>query len=697
MVEFGTGYYHPMDRDYGGSSTADNSTSDAGVGIKDIGMSLPLGIAAPNVQGVAARIRTGARKFELAFPGTGRAQRGAHTPGIYGKLQRQALEELGRANNVDFTTHAAYGVMGLAGMDQQGNFSKASKKFSIDEIKRAIEFASDVARGGNVVVHTGEFQRPLSEADWNEKGPFAGKFHSFKEEPELAAFRVVDDRTGAVISEARKNKKVGRPVWNVAKQGEEYINFDGNKRKVREGERIYLNYEGEQIKVGDRVPQFDKQTGVFKTQLIGWDGFVNEAEEMTERARSFWRKHKGKSEKEWKDTLWYRFRDAKSENEVKIRPEEAYIVGTLETQAAHARGWAYTYGSGFEEDIEKIKKLKKAKEFYKKLEDATSEEEKWQLKRQIPVDAYGLIPPDSKNPTELLDRQIRATENHMKQAQEASSSQWAQAKEQIETMRHVESAETYGLKEAYSGYADAGMKAMQESNKLEKQGRLKHPIFIAMENIFPETYGAHPDEMINLVEGGRKQMVEMLKNNGYSESAARKEAEDHIKGHLDTGHFNLWRKYWKGDPGKSPEQNDKEFNKWLLTKTEELAKKNIVGSVHLADNYGYQDDHLSPGEGNTPVKKMVEILRKNGYKGQLIVEPGADATTDLSDFHGLMKTWRLFGSSVYGAGTGRPAGRSRKWQDVQYSYFGQTQPPYFVFGAYSPSEDWTLWSGVPME
>lgn len=696
MVEFGTGYYHPMDRDYGKSSISDTSTNDVGVGIKDVGMSLGLG-PVPNIPSVQGKLRTGAKSFELVFMGAGKGSERGHTPEMYGKLQRQALEELGRINQVDFTTHASVGIMGLAGMDQQGNFSKANKKFSLDEIKRAVEFAADVARGGNIVVHTGEFQRPLSEAEWNQKGPFAGKFQSFKEEPELASFRVVDSRTGAIISEARKNKNVGRPVWNTARAGEEYPDFDGKKRKAREGEKIYLDYEGRQVTADKRAPEYDRKTGTFKTRLMSWKDFEEDAKEMTERARKFWRDNEGKPEEKWKDTPWLRFREAKAEEDIQVRPEEAYIMGTLETNAAHARGWAYSYGSGFEEDVDKIKKLKKARKYYEEIEKTASEEEKERLRREIPVDTYGLIPPESKNPLELLDKEIRARENHMKQAQEASSSQWAQAEEAAEMMRHVESATTYGLKEAYGGYAEAGINAMKESDRLEKQGKLKQPLFIAMENIFPETYGAHPDEMVNLVEGGRKQMVEMLKEKGFSESAAKKEAEEHIKGHFDTGHLNMWRKYWKGDPNKTPEQNDKAFDNWFLTKVEEMAKKKIIGSVHLADNYGYQDDHLAPGEGNTPVRKAVEILKKHGYKGPLIVEPGADYTTDISGFHSLMKTWKLFGSPVYGAASGVPEGRSRQWQDVQYSYFGQTQPPYFVFGGYSPSEDWTLWSGVPME
>ncbi|MBI2666878.1 hypothetical protein HYX13_04660 [Candidatus Woesearchaeota archaeon] len=88
-------------------------------------------------------------------------------------------------------------------------------------------------------------------------------------------------------------------------------------------------------------------------------------------------------------------------------------------------------------------------------------------------------------------------------------------------------------------------------------------------------------------------------------------------------------------------------------------------------------------------------MKKKKYKGVMIVEPGADYYTDVSGFHSVMKTWRLFGSPVYGGGSGMSSKRS--WNEVGYGFFGQNQPPYFVFGAYSPSEDWTLWSGVPLE
>ena len=256
--KFSTTYAHPMDRAYGESNPTDNSTNDVGVGVKDIGMSLGLG-PVPNIQAVQAKIRTGTKSFELGFMGTGKGQGQQHTPEYYGKLQRQALEEMSRSSDIEFTTHATVGVMGLAGMDQQGNFSKANRKFAVDEIKRAVEFAADVARGGNVVVHTGEFQRPLSEAEWNQEGEFAGKFQSYKEEPEMATFKVIDNRTGQALVEARKNRPVARPVWNRYEEGNEYFKEhqgeafrDNNGELVRPGD--YISYLGEKTDPKDRLP-----------------------------------------------------------------------------------------------------------------------------------------------------------------------------------------------------------------------------------------------------------------------------------------------------------------------------------------------------------------------------------------------------------------------------------------------------------
>ena len=192
MVQFGTGYYMPMDRDYlsddnfGRGFPADKKTTgDVGVGIGDVGLGLMLG-PVPNVQAVKSKLHPGMKKLEIGFSGMGKGSAQGQTPGMYGEKQRQAFREMQKANKVDFTTHSSVGVYGLAGMDQQGNFSKAGKSMSLHEIKRAIEFAADVSRGGPVVVHTGEFNRPVADADWNNKqgDPYKGKFQMYEDEEE---------------------------------------------------------------------------------------------------------------------------------------------------------------------------------------------------------------------------------------------------------------------------------------------------------------------------------------------------------------------------------------------------------------------------------------------------------------------------------------------------------------------------------
>jgi len=669
MVKF-SNYVTPMDRNYGTPTVDEPSTNDTGVGVQDIGQGVPMGIAAQNVQGIATKIRSGAGNLEIQFPGTTRGQRQAQTPGMYGEEQRQALRELAEINEVNLTTHAGFGIMGLAGMDpRSGNFSKEQRKTAVNEIRRAIDFAADTAKGGSVVVHTGEFQRPISEEPWAHD-PKTGKrlFKTYREEPEEAVIRVVDDRTGQVMKDVRKNQEVPRPVWLRNEKGE------------------YVDYEGNVVDIDDRVPEYDDKKGRFKVELKKWEDFEKEAKERNEIKA----KEMGITLPELK---------MQHPNDY-LEPEEAFLQATLAANEGHARGWALQYAEGFEERKKELKKLRKALDFYKKIEAATPEDEKWRLmqrhRSQISNITEGIVPSEYELPSQAIKDTIRKMEKSMEYEHQASVSQEQLAAQSRETQKHIKSVKKYALDQSFNAYADAGIHALETT----KAKKLEKPLFITMENIYPESYGAHPDELKELVMKSREKMAEKLVHErGYKQQKAKELANQHIKATLDTGHLNVWRKYWQNDSKKSVQQNDEDFKKWMLKKTEELAKAGVIGNVHLADNYGYQDEHLTPGDGSTPIKEMVNILRKNGYEGALTVEPGAAATTDQSDFHGLMKTWKLFGSPVYGAHT--PVSRTdrprQNWGDIHYSYFGQNRPPYYVFGPYSPSQDWTLWSGAPME
>jgi len=338
-----------------------------------------------------------------------------------------------------------------------------------------------------------------------------------------------------------------------------------------------------------------------------------------------------------------------------------------------------------------------------------------------------MIPPESKNPLEILRKSREEISGRLEYARQSSTSQEQQAEDTYETMKNmitpIKRLEQHGVRM----YAEAGIHAMRKTKDHN------NPLVVNIENLFPERFGGHLEELKWVIKKSRERMVEMLTSpkiqmgvsrkptemdkerlneaktpgkegmlqenpfyTGVSKEEAEKIAASHIKATLDTGHLNMWKKFWQDDPKLDREQNDKKFKGWYLKQVESLAKEGMVGNVHLADNFGYQDDHLSPGQGNAPVKEVVAILKKYGYDKALSVEPGADAATDLSDFHGLMKTWRHFGTNIYGLGGGG-ASASQSWGDVQHSYFGQNKPPYFIFGGYAPSNDWTLWSSVPME
>jgi len=700
MVQFGTGYFNPMDRAYDSHDHSHShqksekelkSTGDVGIGIGDLGMSLGLG-PVPNVSAVAAKLRPGTKNLEFVFMGTGKGSGQGQTPGFYGEKQRQAFREIGKANKVNFTTHSTVGIYGLSGMDQQGNFSKASKNYSLDELKRAIKFAADVGRGGPVVVHTGEFSRPIVDAKWNKKegDPYKDQFRMFEDEEGKTSYKVVDSRHGNLVAEARKNRKVSRPVWLTAD------NDDTNKN-VKKGD--YIDYEGNKISRAMRVPKWDEEKQSFEIKQYDWKDLERDSKEMTQEAREVWREWKSSGKEERKKmeekSQWTRFMNPLiKEEDIDVKPEEAYIIANLETSAANSRGWALQYSGNFGEMIEKKRQLKEAYNFYKELEEKTPKSEQWKLKEEVGA-IKGLIPGTEMLPSDRINKTLRELDNDIKRSQEAASGQWAQVKESEETIRHVESAETYALREACNAYAESAIVAWRKTKELEKTKDMKKPLSIALENLFPEHYGSHPDEIMKLVRQSRSSMAKMLQEKYHrNEEEAKKLAETHITTTFDTGHLNMWRKYWKTDPNKTIKQNDEEFNEWMLNKVEDMVKKKMIGHVHIDDNYGFHDDHLAPGEGNTPIKKMLKILKDNGYKGELIVEPGADYTTDVSGFHSVMKTWRDLDLPVYGKGSGLAP---KTWGSVGYGHFGQNQPPYFVIGSYVPSEDFTLWSGVAVD
>ncbi|MEA2035990.1 MAG: TIM barrel protein [Nanoarchaeota archaeon] len=734
-MEFRYYTHHPM-ADYANSMDPEVNDKGAGdgppVSIKDVGMSVPMGIGAQNVAGIYSKIRMGAGSLEIQFPGKFQGQRQGMTPGMFGEDQRQALRELANINEVSLTTHSSYGIMGLMGRDERGNFSVNNASQEVGEIKRAIDFAADTAGGGSVVVHTGEWDRPLTDMvindetgrrinlGWDLDGTGRNMFKKRVSEVIDANFEILDDRDSRKLEQVTKDKDVAYPEWRIAKKTEWGFDQDGNKTYIEEGD--YINYEGRKIldenvydPVKGRVPEFNEKEQRFETRMRHYRYFEEEAREYNAWAKRNWKKlaeQKGFKSKEEFDKNWYY---------TKMYPEEAYIRATLESNEGYARGWALQFSAKMNEGVEHLQKLRKAQEFYEKLDKELPESEKWKMMKQDPWINRQIIgdfvPAEAKNPIELVKKAIKDAEASLEYERLSGYTQEQQAQDTAASKDHLIAPIKRFEKITTGLYARAAIHAIQKSKDPN------NPVVMAIENLFPERFGGHPEELKWIIHKVRERVVEYLTEDrimlgeiegfpntveesavgknpfhvqGMSKEEAEKIAETHVKATFDTGHANMWKKFFVEKPGNTPEQNDADFKEWYLKQFKSLADAKMIGNMHLADNLGYWDDHLAPGQGNAPIKEVMDILKKNGYDKALTVEPGADASTDLSDFHGLMKTWNYLGSPIYGMGAG-PSGMPQTWSQVHNSYFGQNQPPNYIFGSYSPSQDWTLWSQVPLE
>lgn len=614
MAEYYSLYHTPMDRSYYVPDEMGVEEPLPGLSPSAIGISAPP--MQDQLQALKAKIFQGAARVELGFTGAGKGslQRGATTPEMYGKDEREDIRQLAEMNKVKLSTHATVGLPPLSGMTERG-FDEASRERAVHEIERAIDFAADTTHGGAVVVHTGEFPRAISE----EYGP---EFAAYPEESKRAVIHLVDKRTGE-ITPIRKDKPVVLPDYK----------YDEN---------------------GEPVAQYDKESGTFKVKERTWDHF--------EKLKENWNKeHPDK----------------------KMTAGQMYINELLKSQEAQARGWSLYYSQDYENLIESQKKFETALEDYREIERVVPDDKKKLLKMQF-KSQYPMIPADEMMPTEFIEKQLRDIEHRLRFIREGSASHMQQAETTRMQRESMIPIVDYAIDKTADTVARAGIFAMRKQEKMKKEGRLDQPLFVAPENIFPEQYGAHPDELKRIVLKSREAMSKKLAP-AYGEKKAQEMAREHIKATFDVGHAYTWRKYFEGDPSKSIEENDRMFNNWLLKKVDELNKAGIIGHVHVSDNFGWEDEHVTPGEGHAPIKDFIEKMKKAGIK-DVIVEPAHQ------DYRALLGGWRTFGSSVYGLN------RGGSWSDIEYSYFGRGAPPYFLYGESVPRPDeWILWSGTRLE
>jgi sugar phosphate isomerase/epimerase len=193
------GYWHSLDKGTGNKYTSGKFTAGK------------LSISTPpmknQLDSIRARIMQGATNVELGFTGTGKGGAQNLTPGTLGIPERTAIKEIAKINDVGIkSVHTAMSVQGLAGFSEN-RFNEQKRSQDIEEVKRTIDFASDVTDGGAIVVHTGEFPYSV-EKEYGEK-PFItkkGKKIKLKEHPgRSGTFPIlfVDKYDGSISSAIR--------------------------------------------------------------------------------------------------------------------------------------------------------------------------------------------------------------------------------------------------------------------------------------------------------------------------------------------------------------------------------------------------------------------------------------------------------------------------------------------------------------
>ncbi|HLD04733.1 MAG TPA: TIM barrel protein [Candidatus Nanoarchaeia archaeon] len=704
---FNNNYYHALDRDSFSGSPAADMFSDpeveqeiktesgkpftAKLGPTDLGK--PGNPMQHQLQALLANIREGVGKIEFNFPGARKGTAQSPTPESYNKREREDMRQLLELNKMKTSVHATFGLQGFSGLSERG-FNDSTREDNLREIKKAIDFAADATKGGAIVFHTGEWNRPIYQAKWNKptgkfrevevEDPKTGKktkkkepiyqFEGFPEEHAKATLYVADSRTGAFVDSISKDQFLFEPVfvkaedpeaekYGIKKVGDKFLSKDGKEEMKGDD---WIDSDGRKVpkfkfdldekdldRLFKRIPKFDESGVNFKVDKLGWDQLVERAKELEKEA--------GKP----------------------IPPEMLFARIHLEHRVLQAKGSSLFHARHYEEEKKRRDKYAEALKVWNDLEPKLKE--KNELWKYMQTTQYGdLIPPDVQSPIDYLNQRLEDANRSLRYIHESSASADVQAKEAADLLKRVKPVHEVGIVKSADSIARAAIFAMEKYNQNRKH--LDEPIYIAPENWHYTQFGSHPDEMIELIEKSRAEMVNQLKEKyGYSELEAKEKAKTHIKATIDVGHFNMWRQHYQGKEGEKPEDREKSFNKWIVDNMKKLAEKKILGHIHLSDNLGFDDEHLTPGTGNVPIKDIVEELNKAGIK-DFIIEPGSfNAATVVHD------TFSLLGSPIYKL---RP---QQTFASIQRAHFGYHNPAMYIVGAYSPSNEWVLWSEVPLE
>ncbi len=268
-----------------------------------------------------------------------------------------------------------------------------------------------------------------------------------------------------------------------------------------------------------------------------------------------------------------------------------------------------------------------------------------------------------------------------------------EAREKKESVKHLKLLEEYGPQKAMEGFAQAGIYAMEETHN---NPRIKRPVYVGPELGWPQGYGGHPDEFIELIKGARKIMAEKLeKERAYTREEAEEQAGIHIKGLFDSSHMGMWLQHFR--PELPWHQRVNEFNKWYLEQVKKLAEENkkedLIGGIQLVNSASAAHGHLPPGQGIFPVIDAAKIFKKEGFSGFIVSEGHEEENVGAGRI--MMETWRSMGApyqTTYGPGA------QQRTFGYDPGYISRQRAPVQMFGTYAPPfGEYRPWNEIPFE
>src|SRR3989338_81900 len=610
-----------------------NNVERIDISMKDVGISLGIGDPWTNIK---TAVTAGAKHVELGFMGTGKGSFGSPgsiTPEMISKTKREDIRAFSKLNQVNVKAHATANPAGFAGFEERGFSDQAAEK-NVHEAEKAIEFAADVTDCGAITVHTGEFPSVLSTVRGD-------KFEFYPGEAKKGMVGLVNKKSGQIVQAFHKDIEVPDVVTN----------------------------DGKPFVLGKSEPVIDPKTGLFKYKAKG--------------------------------LTYADFLKMKENGELKEDPSLAFFKASrnkeLQQTKAEEGKWMDMYQNN-KETYDEIDKMKKSiKSLQQNNPEAADRTAKTFLKelRAVPSENTAKFQDYVNNPIKLIEETQTKIGREIEHTRDGAMGYGKKAFEIEQDIQNVTSVEEFAVDKSATNIARLGIKAFET----EKRKGLSKPLFISPENVFAEQYGAHPQELKKIIQTSRQKMVELLTQpktaegtaNLYykkdlSKSEAEKIAQDHVKANFDIGHANTWRKYFKG--------TNEEFDKWVMNEVDDLVKNKIIGHAHISDNFGYDDEHLSVGEGNAPIAGFVKKLKDAGMSDEIIFEPGGQGEGE-SIYNALFTGWgRASHSPVY-----RMGGKAMSWTDVSGYFNGRTFTPSYMQGAYlvNPQAEENWWSGTPLE